>query len=271
MAEPVTKLAGVLYALPTILMLAACSGPSGPPPGLARPTPTPLPEGFWTDEKVVERYQQIWYHTRSTWAQNRWMGIPTDQNPNDIWILQEILFDVKPDLVVECGSFRGGSAAVWAMLLREINPEGRVLSIDIEDRMAEARKLAVVRERVDFLIGSSTAPEIVAEVTRRAQGRKVLVLLDSDHRKPHVLAELKAYAPLVPVGSYIVVQDTNVNGHPVFPKFGPGPWEAVHEFLEGNDAFVVDKSRERLLFTFAPDGYLRRVKPQAAVAAVPTP
>jgi cephalosporin hydroxylase len=101
----------------------------------------------------------------------------------------------------------------------------------------------------------------VAEVTRRVGGKRTIVILDSDHRRDHVLAELRAYSPLVGVGSYLIVQDTDVNGHPVMESFGPGPMEAVEAFLRGNAAFRSDRSRERLLFTLAPKGYLKRVAP----------
>ena len=88
----------------------------------------------------------------------------------------------------------------------------------------------------------------------------MVVLLDSDHHKAHVLEELRRYAPLVSVGSYIIVQDSNINGHPVLADFGPGPWEAIDEFLKSNDGFRIDRERERLRFTFVPNGYLQRVK-----------
>ena len=90
------------------------------------------------------------------------------------------------------------------------------------------------------------------------------MILDSDHSRDHVLAEMRLYADLVPVGGYLLVQDTNINGHPVHPDFGPGPMEAVEEFLATNDEFEVDRARERMMFTFHPRGYLRRVKPPAA-------
>jgi cephalosporin hydroxylase len=88
----------------------------------------------------------------------------------------------------------------------------------------------------------------------------VMVILDSDHSASHVLSELQAYSPLVPVGGYLIVQDTSVNGHPVFPKHGPGPMEALETFLASNDAFASDRTREALLFTLHPKGYLKRVK-----------
>jgi cephalosporin hydroxylase len=163
---------------------------------------------------------------------NRWLGIETLQNPNDMWITQEILFDVKPDFLVEAGTRHGGSAAIWAMILEQINPEARVITIDIEDQVTEAKELDIFRRKVDFLVGSSTDPKIVADVKRRTQGKKVVVLLDSAHTKDHVLNELKIYSPLVGIGSYVIVQDTVVNGHPIWPEWGPGPYEAVEEFLE---------------------------------------
>lgn len=216
---------------------------------------------------TVDRFHELFYNSPHTVAVNRWMGITAQQNPNDVWITQEILFEVKPDFVVEAGTFRGGSAALWAMVLREINPQSRIITIDIEDQAADAKKLPIFQERVDFLLGSSTAPEIVAEVKRRVAGHKVVLILDSNHRKEHVLAELRAYADIVPVGSYIIVQDGNLNGHPVFldPRGPasyyaghPGPWEAVQDFLAADERFAIDTYRERLLLTMNPGGYLRR-------------
>lgn len=133
-----------------------------------------------------------------------------------------------------------------------------MLTIDIEDRLDRARQILWFDQLVETLTGSTTDPGIVAEVTARAAGRKTLVILDSDHTKSHVTAELDAYAPLVSEGSYLIVQDGAVNGHPVEPSFGPGPYEAVADCLARDDRFEVDTSRERMLFTFNPNGFLRR-------------
>jgi cephalosporin hydroxylase len=210
--------------------------------------------------EVVRRFAMIWIDSPQTWPYNRWLGVQTLQNPNDVWIIQEIIAEVKPDFVIETGTLRGGSAALWAMILEQVNPEGRVISVDIVDK--RAKKLPpIAAEKVDFLIGSSTDPGIVAGIAQRVHGKKVVVILDSLHKKHHVLAELRAYAPMVPEASYVIVQDSNVNGHPVWPDFGPGPFEAIEEFLAENDEFQVDKRRERLLFTMHPNGYLRRVRP----------
>jgi cephalosporin hydroxylase len=116
--------------------------------------------------------------------------------------------------------------------------------------------------RVTYLEGSSVDPHIVAQVRSLVKpDATVLVYLDSDHSCDHVRQELEHYAPLVSVGSYIVVEDTNVHGHPALPGFPAGPMEGLHQFLAGSDAFEIDKRRERFLMTFNPSGYLRRVRP----------
>jgi cephalosporin hydroxylase len=213
-----------------------------------------------SDEAVLRRFHEISYHNPRGWPSARWLGVATVQNPNDVWIHQEIISEIKPDFIVEAGTFLGGSAAIWAMVLAQVNPDGRVITIDIEDQVTAAKELPIVKQKVDFLVGSSTDPTIVGEVERRVKGKKVMVILDSDHRKEHVLAELRAYSRFVSIGSYLIVQDTNVNGHPVLKNFGPGPWEAVEDFLKETDHYVIDREREKLLFTMHPGGYLKRVK-----------
>lgn len=191
---------------------------------------------------------------------NHWFGIPTLQNPNDAWIIQEIISEVEPDYVIEAGTHQGGSALLWATILREVNPAGHVITIDIEDKAAKARTMDIAKKMLTFVIGSSTDPRIVGDIAARVKNKRTLVILDSDHSRDHVLKELESYAPLVNVGSYIVVQDSNVNGHPVFHKHGPGPMEAIRAFLTTVKDFEVDAERERLLHTTNPQGYLKRVR-----------
>jgi cephalosporin hydroxylase len=209
---------------------------------------------------VVDLYHRAFYNSPNTWRVNKWLGILTEQNPNDVWITQEIIVERRPDVIIETGTLCGGSAALWATILEQVNPEGRVITIDILDQAQQARRLPIVQKHVDFLLGNSTATDIVNDVKKRVEGKKVLVILDSDHSKQHVLEEFAAYAPLVTVGSYLIVQDTNVNGHPVYPTFGPGPMEAVAEFLAANRNFLPDPGRERFLFTMNPKGYLKRIR-----------
>jgi cephalosporin hydroxylase len=183
--------------------------------------------------------------------QNKFLGVWTVQTPSDAWIIMEIMYEVKPDLIVEAGTFHGGSANLWAIILEQINPEGKIITIDIEDqRERKAKELPISKKRVEFLLGSSTDPKVVAEVHRQAEGKKVLVLLDSLHSKEHVEAELEAYAPIVSVGSYVIVQDTLI-----------GPKRAIDEFLDATDSFVADRKRERYPDTNSIRGYLKRIKP----------
>jgi cephalosporin hydroxylase len=211
------------------------------------------------EQEVVDRFHKLFYDS-DIWKSTKWLGVRTAQNPNDAWIHQEIIAQVKPDFIVETGTWHGGSAALWATILQQVNPDGRVITLDINDNVSAAKELPIVKDKVEFLLGSSVDPAIVAQVTKRVQGKKVLVILDSDHHKNHVLAEMKTYAPLVSIDSYMIVQDTNANGHPVLEKFGPGPMEAVNEFLATNDQFRPDREAERLMFTMHPKGYLKRIK-----------
>jgi cephalosporin hydroxylase len=214
------------------------------------------------EAKLLNAFHEIFYAKKGqTWLANHWLGIQTSQNPNDAWITQEILVEQKPDFMVEAGTKNGGSALIWAMILREVNPDSRVITIDIVDKTAKARELPLFKERVDFLLGSSTDPKIVDEVRRRVAGKSVLVLLDSDHSRRHVLAEMQAYAPIVTPGSYLIVQDGILSGHPVKDEMAGGPWEAIDEFLAVNREFQPDRERERLMFTYCPRGYLKRISP----------
>jgi cephalosporin hydroxylase len=213
-----------------------------------------------SSEIVVRRFTQLSFDDPHTWKRNHWLGIRTLQNPNDVWIIQEIIFDVKPDLIIETGTLNGGSAILWAMILSEVNSQGKVITIDTEDKISEARKSRTFQERVEFILGSSTDPRIVSEISTQAKGKKVLVILDSNHKRDHVLKEIEGYGPLVSVGSYLIVQDSIVNGHPVRKEHGPGPMEAIDSFLSSTDKFAPDLERERLLFTMHPRGYLKRIK-----------
>ena len=209
---------------------------------------------------VVELYHWAFYNATQSTLPMSWLGVPTIQNPNDVWVTQELISRLKPDFIVETGTWQGGSAVIWALVQDQVNPRGRVITIDIQKLVDEATLPPIWRKKVDFVLGSSTDPAVVADVTRRVGNGRTMVLLDSDHHAPHVLAEMQAYGPLVSVGSYMIVQDTDINGHPVQPGWGPGPMEAVDEFLQKDDRFEVDHAQERMMFTMHPRGYLKRVK-----------
>ena len=213
------------------------------------------------------------------------LGRPIIQMPQDIVSMFEIVWVVKPDLIIETGIAHGGSliqsaaslimleyadAVSNASVVDPLSPQRMVLGIDIDIR--EHNRAAIeghpMASRIRMLEGSSIAPEIVDQVKNIAKDfKKVLVCLDSNHTHEHVLAELKAYAPLVSMDSYCVVFDTNVEDLPpeliVDRPWGPGnnPKTAVWEFLKTNTDFEIDKSiQNKLLVTVAPDGYLKRVQ-----------
>jgi cephalosporin hydroxylase len=205
---------------------------------------------------VADEFHRRYYdagYAGGTWADTRWFGVATLKCPLDLWIYQELLYELRPDLIVETGTAFGGSALYFASLL-DLLGNGRVLTIDLQPQPDRPE-----HPRIEYVNGSSVAPETLAHVREAAVGAgTVLVVLDSDHRKEHVLEELRLYAPLVTPGSYLVVEDTILNGHPVSPEFGPGPMEATEEFLRGNPDFTSDRRREKLYLTFNPKGYLRR-------------
>jgi cephalosporin hydroxylase len=203
---------------------------------------------------LIEAFHCLYYDSReTTWGQTFWRGHRVFKCPLDLWVYQEILVETRPDLLVETGTFGGASAYYFASVF-DLLGHGEVLTIDIDEQPDRPS-----HRRITYIHGSSLGAETVAAVRQRAhRAQRVMVVLDSDHTRDHVLKELEAFAPLVTPGCYLVVEDTNVNGHPVMPAFGPGPLEALDRFLETTDAFEVDRSREKLLLTFNPSGFLRR-------------
>jgi len=211
---------------------------------------------------LIDQFHTLYYDGKEqTWGNTFWLGHHVLKCPLDLWIYQEILHEVQPELIVETGTYQGGSALFLASIC-DLLGRGQVLSIDVDRREGRPR-----HPRMTYLTGPSTSNGILRQVRRRAKGTsRVLVILDSGHAKEHVLAELHAYAPLVTPGSYLIVEDTNLNDHPVDSDHGPGPAEAVTEFLQGNDAFVTDESREKFMLTFNPGGYLKKRETAAGSA-----
>ena len=213
-----------------------------------------------------------------------WMGRPIIQYPQDMVAMQELIWSIKPDLIIETGIAHGGSLIFSASMLAQLdmcdaieagvsfNPKEsrrKILGIDIDIRShnREAIEAHPMSSRIQMIQGSSIAPEIIEQVKQVAAGYKhIIVCLDSNHTHEHVLAELEAYAPLTSVGSYCVVFDTIIENLPadMFPDrlWGPGdnPKTAVWEYLKGHREFEIDKSIDhKLLISVAPDGYLKRV------------
>lgn len=217
------------------------------------PLPREVPEILL--KPVAAAFHVVFYRNRRrTWASLNWLGVPILKCPFDLFMYQELVSELRPDVIVETGTFQGGSALYFASLCVLLG-HGRVVSIDTDPAAGRPE-----HPRIEYITGSSTSPDVVERVRKATNlAETVFVVLDSDHAESHVARELELYSPLVTRGSYLIVEDTNVNGHPVYRRHGPGPMEAVQKFLRLHPEFTVDPSRERLYLTFNPGGYLRRV------------
>ena len=210
------------------------------------------------EQMVIEGFHELYYNGSpdegQIFTRTYWMGFPCLKCPLDLWIYQEIIVEIRPDLIIETGTYMGGSALFLAHML-DIIGKGEIITIDIIENPARP-----VHPKIKYIKGSSSDANLIDSLLKvRPDDEIRLVILDSDHSKNHVLQELNVLAPYVSRGSYLIVEDTNINGHPAYPSFGEGPYEAVEEFLTINKSFVVDKNREKFLLTFNPNGYLRRI------------
>ena len=228
-------------------------------------------ERMAADAGLRERVRRLWLDfVKYRYTYNfTWLGRPIIQVPEDMVAIQELIWRVRPQLVIETGIAHGGGLVLHASIL-ELIGAGEVLGIDIDIREhnraeIEAHPLA---HRITMLEGSSVAEELLGEVRRIAAGMSpVMVVLDSNHTHEHVLAELEAYGPLVGEGSYLIVLDTAIEDLPegLYPDRPWGktsnPKTAVWEFLKAHDEFAIDREFEdKLLLSIAPDGYLKRVR-----------
>jgi cephalosporin hydroxylase len=199
----------------------------------------------------------IYHQTNIVFDKCYWMGTKALKNPFDSWIYQEIIYEVKPDIIVEIGSAEGGSTLYFANLL-DLLGKGRVISIDI-DRTS----YNVKHDRIIVITGDCSSQEVSGKVSQLCQGKRVLVFHDGDHHKEAVLRDLAIYSKLVSVGSYLIVEDGVVDLFKPGDGMGQlyeGPLKAVDEFIASNGNFVVDMDRERYLLTYNPRGFLKRIR-----------
>ena len=209
------------------------------------------------ENTIVENFHNLYYFGPKEqgliFTRTFWMNVACEKCPLDLWIFQEIIAELRPDLIIETGTRFGGSALFMAHIL-DLLGKGEVLTIDIDNSIPRPP-----HPRITYVHGSSVDTALIESLLSERRDEVRLVVLDSDHSKGHVLQELDLLASYVSVGSYLIVEDTNINGHPTFPTFGEGPYEAVAEFLEAHKEFAVDETREKFLLTFNPRGYLRRI------------
>jgi len=220
--------------------------------------------------ETVQSFHNLFYGS-NIWRSTYWHDTPVLKCPLDLWIYQELIRKLCPDLIVECGTWAGGATLFMSHML-DLVGNGRILTIDVltggqvrehYDRF-DAQCPAHLRIRPEHLritqlLGSSTDPAIVAQVVAAARGQRcVLVIADSDHRCQHAYAELGAYHSLVTPGSYFIMEDTNIPNE--------GPRQAMDAFLQKHEEFEADQSLEKFSLTFNPGGYLRKKEITRAVA-----
>lgn len=213
--------------------------------------------------------------TEHTEYENQWLGVRLQQFPNDLQVYTHLLYSVKPDIIVETGTFHGGSALFLADVMEHINPDCEIVTVDITDEhinktKAEGKWLPGLTDKITFIKGDSVGAETVAQVKEHVKGKKrVLVLLDSLHTKDHVLKELEAYSPMVSPGSYLLVNDTH---HDVLSTAhaGEGPLAAAEIFASQDNDFEVLKDRPRYIISAMHHGIFKR-KGELDFSASPEP
>ena len=235
----------------------------GQGPGTAPADTIDLEQATETVQRFVELYHEL---RDQTLGRTRWLGVSVVKSPTDLLVLQEIIAETRPNLIIETGVLAGGSTYYLATLFDLIGIDGTVVGVDVD--LSAVSPYIADHPRVELIEGSSTDPAVVATLRERAEGRRVMVDLDSDHRAEHVAGELRALAPLVTPQCYLVVEDTWF-GRTVRFDQGPGPAEALDAWLAEGQPFEVDRWRERLLLTGMAGGYLRRVGAKGAGAPGP--
>jgi cephalosporin hydroxylase len=202
----------------------------------------------------------LWYYNNQIWDTLTWMGIKILKAPSDMWNYQEIIFNLKPSLLVEFGTRFGGSALFFASLLAQLGYPHKVFSVDISHEVVSP--LAKQHPAIELMLDSSISPNVALRIQqlRQQYPGRVFAILDSDHNKSHVFQEMLLLRPLLKPGDYLIVEDGNINGHPVHTHWGEGPYEAVEEYFQlYPDDYIRDIAREQKFgFTFAPGGFLIR-------------
>jgi cephalosporin hydroxylase len=219
------------------------------------------------DKKVGDAYHKAWYESKVWHSGTTWMGIPVQKSGMDLVVYQELIWNIKPSLILEFGCWRGGSSAFFLTMAEMLFHAGRsctVVSVDVDPQIDD--NYVMFHPRHELLKGSSTDVRVTMMLKgfRDTDGNPMFAILDSEHSRQHVLAELEVIRPGTRAGDVVVVEDTNLNGHPVYEGFGGaegGPWEAVDAYFEKypSDYAHMTEYEEKFAFSQANHGILRRL------------
>lgn len=212
-------------------------------------------------KSIIDKFHILYAEKHEqTYDNTYWLGVRAMKCPLDLWIYQEILFKTKPDIIIETGTNEGGSSLFLANICDLMN-HGEIVTIDIASIKGKPE-----HKRIHYLQGDATSKEIISKITELINkinakpDKKIMVILDDEHSERHVLEEMEIYGKLVTVGNYMIVEDTSMGGHPVWPESGSGPLEAVQRYMQTHSDFEIDLSCEKFLLTFNPDGFLRKIR-----------
>jgi cephalosporin hydroxylase len=203
---------------------------------------------------LLLRYHEVWYECGHTWVYTNFLGVGMMKSPNDLWAYHDIMVNYRPEVVIETGTYQGGSALWFAFLMEALAIDGKVFTIDIEDRRSCSHP------KVIALASDSRSEELVESLKSEVEGKRALIVLDSDHREAHVRKELDLYAPLTKVGDWLVVEDTNIGWTDGLGGGDRGARGGLEDYLNAHPGeFEQDIISERYLLTMHPGGWLRRV------------
>ncbi len=205
------------------------------------------------DQELIDKYHNLYYDL-GIYQFTEWRGVKIYKYPSDVWLYQEIIFKHKPDVIIESGTLYGGSALFYANLFDLIG-KGEVITIDNKKRNISKHP------RIKYIISDSIDINLIHKLREKCKNKSVMVILDSDHHKKHVLREIQLYGDLVTKGQFLIVEDGCINNHPVYKNFGEGPYEAVESFMQKNNDFKIDKKIEnKFLFSQNTNGYLLKTR-----------